>query len=166
MDEKQRGGTGEKSSFRVTCTLLSQFLKTNRSYGDLNGIERLYQQQGMGKYSNQPPTTMNLFPGSDVSAGTKNKSNSKETKCPKFQREKETDAPLTIFYEGKVMVFENFPAMKAKNLMEMASRGKGIAVAGASAAPPQLPPETRASGKTLSFLVKSLKLLTLVKETI
>ncbi|KAH0455490.1 hypothetical protein IEQ34_015522 [Dendrobium chrysotoxum] len=172
MEENQRRAK-EKSSFAVTCSLLSQFLKETRSHGDLQGIDRLYQQQEKAKDFYQPPTTMNLFPGSDVSAETRNNFNSDEvsernatifmdpstedtgkaSKQGEQKREKELNGQLTIFYNGKVMIFDNFPAMKAKDLMEMASKGKvfhpqsinvNSANTGATAAPP-LPPEARAS---------------------
>lgn len=34
---------------------------------------------------------------------------------------------LTIFYGGKVLVFDDFPAEKAKDLMQMASKGSSVA---------------------------------------
>ena len=34
---------------------------------------------------------------------------------------------LTIFYGGKVLVFNDFPAEKAKDLMQMASKGSSVA---------------------------------------
>ncbi|RWW60407.1 hypothetical protein BHE74_00032600 [Ensete ventricosum] len=36
-------------------------------------------------------------------------------------------APLTIFYGGKVLVFDNFPLEKAKDLFQLASRGNPTA---------------------------------------
>ncbi|XP_020584068.1 protein TIFY 10a-like isoform X2 [Phalaenopsis equestris] len=53
------------------------------------------------------------------------------------------NASLTIFYRGKMMVFDNFPAMKAESLMEMASKNVN-SDAGATTALP-LPPEAQAS---------------------
>lgn len=41
-------------------------------------------------------------------------------------REKEKHQ-LTIFYAGKVLVFDDFPAEKAKDLMQMAGRGASVA---------------------------------------
>lgn len=43
-----------------------------------------------------------------------------------YCREQER-APLTIFYGGKVLVFDNFPLEKAKDLFQLASRGNSTA---------------------------------------
>jgi len=40
-------------------------------------------------------------------------------------REKEKHQ-LTIFYNGKVLVFDNFPAEKANDLMQMAGKGASV----------------------------------------
>jgi hypothetical protein len=42
-----------------------------------------------------------------------------------FLREKEK-RQLTIFYAGKVLVFDNFPAEKANDLMQMAGKGASV----------------------------------------
>lgn len=138
MEEKRRK-TGERSSFAVTCSLLSQYLKENRSFGD----QKLHCSLEMEKNLFRPPTTMNLFPGSNISAENRNESNLSEQSAtmsidpsPQLQdtdamlkaanradqKESEINAQLTIFYDGKVMVFDNFPDKKAQDLMEMASK--------------------------------------------
>ncbi|XP_020588527.1 protein TIFY 10c-like isoform X2 [Phalaenopsis equestris] len=141
MEEKQKK-TGERSSFAVTCSLLSQFLKENRDLGKL-GIDKLHCSQDKEKSLFRPPTTMNLFPGSNVSADNRNEPDLSEKtatmpvdpppqlqdkdaifKAPNRvdQEENEINAQLTIFYDGKVMVFDDFPAKKVKDLMEMAGK--------------------------------------------
>ncbi|WOH11347.1 hypothetical protein DCAR_0830829 [Daucus carota subsp. sativus] len=91
--------TPEKSSFSQTCSLLSQYLKEKGSLGDLS--------LGIGFESNgtTPPTpaaaaaaTMNLFPVT------------------------EKPAQMTIFYGGQVVVFNDLPAEKAKEIMMLASK--------------------------------------------
>ncbi|KAI0486578.1 hypothetical protein KFK09_029326 [Dendrobium nobile] len=115
MEEKQRK-TGERSSFAMTCSLLSQYLKDNWNLGEL-GIEKLHcSLQEKEKNLFRLPTTMNLFLGLDVST---------ETDTNRMFRNKvedEISGQLTIFYDGKVMVFDNFPAKKDQDLMEMASK--------------------------------------------
>ncbi|RWW06436.1 hypothetical protein GW17_00030241 [Ensete ventricosum] len=83
---------------------------------------------------------MSLLPGADVSSG---KGGQEEAvfmelysqragfdpslaAVPEDAREHER-APLTIFYGGKVLVFDNFPLEKAKDLFQLASRGNPTA---------------------------------------
>ncbi|KAK1377857.1 Jasmonate ZIM domain protein a [Heracleum sosnowskyi] len=96
----------EKSSFSQTCSLLSQYLKERGSLGDLS--------LGIGFESNgtTPPAaaTMSLFPvtekpGQGIPA----------KKLPE-------NAQMTIFYGGQVVVFNDLPSEKAKEIMMLASK--------------------------------------------
>ncbi|ONK61131.1 uncharacterized protein A4U43_C08F26560 [Asparagus officinalis] len=124
----------KKSSFSVTCSRLSQFLKAKRS------VEIPSSPQESTKGSFRPPTIMSLLPGADTLAETKTDTtenftvtNQKSAKSMhlfpisfgpadnnNFTKELGKHQ-LTIFYKGKVVVFDNFPLEKAKDLMKMAS---------------------------------------------
>ncbi|XP_057421944.1 protein TIFY 10A-like [Lotus japonicus] len=113
----------EKSTtFSQTCNLLSQYLKEKGSFGDLTlGMERNVQ--------GSPVTTMELFPmatqnlksmnlfyppqQSEVPTLVKSSAMGNEPKA----------AQLTMFYEGQVIVFDDFPAEKVKEIMAYASKG-------------------------------------------
>ncbi|KAG8376247.1 hypothetical protein BUALT_Bualt09G0043200 [Buddleja alternifolia] len=111
---------GGRSNFMQTCTLLSQYLKQKKgSFGDLNLIAFTDQPKIASSSGGAPPTaTMNLLPMidkttaflSDESQNKSDLSGSTET------------APLTIFYGGQVIVFNDFPADKAEQIMTLAAK--------------------------------------------
>uniref|UniRef100_A0A1D1ZGM9 Protein TIFY n=1 Tax=Anthurium amnicola TaxID=1678845 RepID=A0A1D1ZGM9_9ARAE len=141
---------GEKpSSFSVTCSLLSQYLKEKGSFGDLGlGITAAAARLPVD-VRGKPETlrTMNLLPGVDAAGGeddsAANKGAGSDQKRsmdlfpnragfgplhpdskPDLNREPRVgSAQMTMFYGGKVVVFDNFPADKARELMAMARRG-------------------------------------------
>ncbi|KAJ3673662.1 hypothetical protein LUZ60_005654 [Juncus effusus] len=129
---------GEKTSFALACGLLSQYMKEKGNFATLN----------LGKNdSYRRPITMNLLPGAEVEIETEEGnqngavfgsiSNLNEMElfpqsagfesC-KLEAEKEKEKEiekkeqLTIVYGGKVLVFNNFPEEKAKDLMNFASK--------------------------------------------
>uniref|UniRef100_A0A1J3I8T2 Protein TIFY n=1 Tax=Noccaea caerulescens TaxID=107243 RepID=A0A1J3I8T2_NOCCA len=139
-----------KPSFSLTCSRLSQYLKENGSFGDLSlGMACKPEVNGtFGSSSRQPTTTMSLFPceasnmdsmaaAQDVKPKNlfppQSSFSSSSSSLPKedvlkmsqtrsVKPEPQT-APLTIFYGGQVIVFNDFSAEKAKELMNLASKG-------------------------------------------
>ncbi|XP_047047690.1 protein TIFY 10c-like [Lolium rigidum] len=114
-----------KSSFAVTCGLLSRYLRENKG-GALQGLAGL----GMAPPATaieggafQPPTTMNLLSGLE---DPKPDTVDVELAVDKGQL---LQAPtgnqdahqLTIFYGGKVVVVDNFPSTEVKALLQMAN---------------------------------------------
>ncbi|KAK8938221.1 Protein TIFY 11B [Platanthera guangdongensis] len=109
------GRPSEKSSFSLTGNLLRQYIKEKGCLADL----------GLGSAIGSPdahklPTTMILLPGAEVviivgfGGGLH------------FYRPPE-NPQLTIFYRGKVLVFDNFPAEKAEDLMKLANKSSTMA---------------------------------------
>ncbi|CAL9136274.1 unnamed protein product [Musa textilis] len=146
-DQKMGNTKGEKSNFSLTCRLLSQYLKEKNGFGGL-GLEmaaaKPLDQQAKGQ--SRAPTTMSLLPGADVSGDDQTQNDEDKNplksmdlfpqksgfdsgllpkeesgKTPGIKRRTEK-GQLTIFYGGKVLVFDDFPADKAKDLMRMASK--------------------------------------------
>ncbi|KAJ3698053.1 hypothetical protein LUZ61_001758 [Rhynchospora tenuis] len=129
--------SGEKSSFAVACNLLSNYIKQKGGVADLGlGITSRSLENSKGEAETvQKPAAMSLLPAMAV-AGEKKQEIKDKSAMDLFPQETgfgaseslsksiELDkSQLTIFYGGKVLVFDNFPAEKAKDLMNMATKG-------------------------------------------
>ncbi|XP_066395279.1 protein TIFY 10b-like [Miscanthus floridulus] len=124
---------GERAtSFAVACSLLSRFVRQNgAAAAELGlGIKGEVEQQRM-------PATINLLPGTEGEEAERRKETMelfpqsagfgvKDAAAPREQENKEKPKQLTIFYGGKVLVFDDFPADKAKDLMQLASKGSPV----------------------------------------
>ncbi|CAL9134769.1 unnamed protein product [Musa textilis] len=140
MAEKQ-----ERTSFALTCSRLSLYIKEKKgSVADLGiAIAPVVAKGKSGSF--RPPATMSWLPESDVSSGAGGERRTEGDEVPQgnalelfpqragFGPTASEDvrdaksAPLTIFYGGKVLVLDNFPAEKASDLMQLASKGNSTA---------------------------------------
>ncbi|XP_010498328.1 PREDICTED: protein TIFY 10A [Camelina sativa] len=141
-----------KPSFSLTCSRLSQYLKENGSFGDLTlGMACRPDVNGTLGNSRQPTATMSLFPceasnmdstaaaaAQDVkpknlfprqssfyssSSSVPKEDVLKMAQSTRSVKPESQTAPLTIFYAGQVIVFNDFSAEKAKEVMKLASKG-------------------------------------------
>ncbi|XP_062216599.1 protein TIFY 11c-like isoform X2 [Phragmites australis] len=134
MAAEQQPAKAGSSRFAVTCSLLRQFMK---------------EQGGNGARCLAPAVAMSLMPGTDVVGGGAEAEaeavapEERKTVLKLFpqqactlkvseERREPERAPLTIFYGGRMVVFDDFPADKAEELMQLA--GSGNVAPAASAA--------------------------------
>ncbi|KAF8097621.1 hypothetical protein N665_0285s0052 [Sinapis alba] len=132
----------KKPSFSQTCSLLSRYLKEKGSFGDLSlGMTCNPDVNGVFAVTRQP-TMMNLFPCEEASSPHVKPKNDMVPRQSSFSSSSSSGAkeevekmiietkyvlsesqstPLTIFYGGQVMVFNNFPAEKAKQVIDLAN---------------------------------------------
>ncbi|TVU37932.1 hypothetical protein EJB05_11277 [Eragrostis curvula] len=122
--------TGERAtSFAMACSMLSRLVRQNGAAA---------AELGLGIKGEAAPATMSLVPGADgeeserkketmelfpQSAGFGTKDAASDAAREQEKKEKQQ---LTIFYAGKVVVFDDFPADKAKDLMQLASKGSPV----------------------------------------
>ncbi|RZC89977.1 hypothetical protein C5167_029043 [Papaver somniferum] len=133
--------SGRKPKFTRTCSMLSQYLKQNGSFGDLSR-EMTCSTPQLDEKKEETPITMNLLPADDFPAkpvpevkpmdlfpqdtgyvrSLSMKEPVKET-VPAKEVVKPTQdggTSMTIFYAGQVLVFDKLPKDKAKEIMDYA----------------------------------------------
>nr|GMD30392.1 protein TIFY 10B-like isoform X1 [Ipomoea batatas] len=138
-DGKSSGRAPEKSNFVQTCNLLSQFLKGRVSIRDLSHGIGVANTEASGKFDMSHCTTMDFLANIEKSSQEDQEmapidpnpqntvveegTNAAASISKEAPKEAPKAAQLTIFYSGKVMVFDEFPADKARAVMLLASKG-------------------------------------------
>ncbi|VFQ63424.1 unnamed protein product [Cuscuta campestris] len=124
---------GQRSTFSTTCNRLSQYLKEKGSFGDLT----LGLAPNPVSSSGTPRETMDLLPMIEKS-GQKSHNLFEEERA---KAETQKKAQMTIFYGGQVIVFNDFPADKAREIMLLASKTMAPSKAAAPCFGNQRPPQ-------------------------
>ncbi|XP_013590008.1 PREDICTED: protein TIFY 10B-like isoform X2 [Brassica oleracea var. oleracea] len=116
----------EKPSFSQTCSRLSRYLKEKGSFGDLSfAMTSKPDVNGINSKAAQDVKLQNdMFPSqSSFSSSFGAKEEVVKITETKVVKPEPQSAPLTLFYSGQVMLFDDFPAEKAKQVIDLANKG-------------------------------------------
>ncbi|KAG2380054.1 hypothetical protein LR48_Vigan11g007100 [Vigna angularis] len=169
------GKAPEKSSFSQTCSLLSQFLKEKRASGDSTlGMGGKMEPKGRKCVKllvmriadggvvcldlEIPASTKDLFGSLQNSDGALKLSASAmdflpqlvENPCikkPNLRSAVPESPQMTIFYAGKMLVFDAFPPEKATEVMKLATK-LALDSSGGEETPPSAPVTTKELAET------------------
>lgn len=134
--------SGQKMNFSSTCNLLSQYIKEKRSLSLSSSSPSVAAAHGAATdgygNNNNNRATMNLFPMTGKPAEDSNRcighsvnlfpqfsgfnhSAVSNASAGKRGSPEPPSGQMTIFYGGQVMVFNDLPAEKAKEVMDLAT---------------------------------------------
>jgi jasmonate ZIM domain-containing protein len=140
----------------MACSLLSRYVRQNGAAaaeldlginkGEVEAHKAAETKNPVpgaeGEEAGRKKDTMELFP---QSAGLGSPQDASALDAAREQEKRQ----LTIFYGGKVLVFNDFPADKAKGLMQLASKGTPV-VQNVSAAPTTVTDNTKVQTDVLA----------------
>ncbi|OIW19346.1 hypothetical protein TanjilG_03480 [Lupinus angustifolius] len=127
----------EKFTFSQTCSLLSQYLKEKGTFGDLT-LGMTCTTETIGSPETSCLSAMDLFPTKENNLTTMDLLSPHIAYNPHSTKEVPTlvnpsafksvgkepkTSQLTIFYGGQVIVYDDFPAEKAEEIMSFARKG-------------------------------------------
>ena len=135
MEMSASARPGERtSSFAMACSLLSRYVRQNGAAAAELGLGIKGEAEPQ-----RAPATMSLLPGAEGEKAERKETMELFPQSAGFgvqdavapdattrEQEKQEKRQLTIFYGGKVLVFNDFPADKAKGLMQLASKGSPV----------------------------------------
>uniref|UniRef100_A0A1J3D8B9 Protein TIFY n=1 Tax=Noccaea caerulescens TaxID=107243 RepID=A0A1J3D8B9_NOCCA len=139
-NENGKAQPPEKSNFTRRCSLLSRYLKEKGSFGniELGLVRKPDSNLGLPGNSDLPVNT-NSMPKADSdikSLDFSNKVSKAEPSTSSGGKSKNTtnlsgeseagSSQLTIFFGGKVLVYNEFPEDKAKEIMKVAKQAKPV----------------------------------------
>ncbi|XP_010498085.1 PREDICTED: protein TIFY 11A [Camelina sativa] len=126
-NENVKAQAPEKSDFTRRCSLLSRYLKEKGSFGNIDlGLFQI-PSSGLGFTGKSDlPGKQNALQRAEHCKGEPSNSSGCKVKDADLSESQPESSQLTIFFGGKVIVYNEFPADKAKVIMDVAKQAKPV----------------------------------------